>query len=265
ALDEDSAGRSFAGQLESYLSVPCTAVAEKAAAVWRSGFSERVLAYRSGKEKGPVSQPAPAVVIQRMLNAQCAGVAFTADPVSGRRGVVVISAVLGLGSVLVSGETDADLYEIDRNGNIVRTVAARKSCAAHNSSAAEQNTRVLSDEQAREIAVLARQVARRMGREQDIEWAIESGKIYVLQTRPITTLRDLPDPDAARSVWDNSNITESYSGVTTPLTFSFALAAYESVYRELCRILKVSEGKIAAHEQILRNMLGLIRGRVYYN
>lgn len=265
AVDEDSADRSFAGQLESYLSVPGTAVAEKAAAVWRSGFSERVLAYRSGKEKAPVSQPAPAVVIQRMLNAQCAGVAFTADPVSGRRGVVVISAVFGLGSVLVSGETDADLYEIDRNGNIVRTVATRKSCAAHNRNAAEQNARVLSDEQARDIAVLARQVARRMGREQDIEWAIESGKIYVLQTRPITTLRDLPDPDAARSVWDNSNITESYSGVTTPLTFSFALAAYESVYRELCRILKVSERKIAAHEQILRHMLGLIRGRVYYN
>jgi pyruvate,water dikinase len=117
----------------------------------------------------------------------------------------------------------------------------------------------------RDIAALARQIARRMGREQDIEWAIENGTVYVLQTRPITTLRDLPDPDAVRNIWDNSNITESYSGIITPLTFSFALSAYEGVYRELCRVLKVPETKIAAHEQILRHMLGLIRGRVYYN
>jgi rifampicin phosphotransferase len=273
AADEDSANRSFAGQLESYLSVPPYAVADKAAAVWRSGFSERVLEYRSREQKGSVSNLAPAVVIQRMIDAQSAGVAFTADPVSGRRGVVVISAVFGLGSALVSGEADADVYEIDRSGNIVRAfVAAKKIRVAHDtaaggrqSSSEVQNARVLTDEQAREIAALARQISRRMGREQDIEWAIESGKIYVLQTRPITTLRDLPDPDAVRSLWDNSNITESYSGITTPLTFSFALAAYERVYRELCRILKVSESKIARHEQILGHMLGLIRGRVYYN
>jgi rifampicin phosphotransferase len=252
AAEEDSVSRSFAGQLESYLSVSPDAVAEKAAAVWRSGFSERVLAYRSGEQKGSALNAAPAVVVQRMINAQCAGVAFSADPVSGRRGVVVVSAVFGLGAALVSGESDADVYEVDRNGNIVRTVVAAR-------------TRVLSDEQAREIAALARQISRRMGREQDIEWAIENGKIYVLQTRPITTLRDLPDPDAVRSIWDNSNITESYSGITTPLTFSFALAAYEGVYRELCRILQVPEKKIAAHEQILRHMLGLIGGRVYYN
>jgi len=275
AAEEDSVNRSFAGQLESYLSIPADAVAEKAAAVWRSGFSERVLAYRLGMEKALASKAAPAVIVQRMIDAHCAGVAFSADPVSGRRGVVVISAVFGLGTSLVSGESDADVYQVDRAGKILLTgVAAKKvpirevTTAAGRVSSLDvrpQNTRVLSDDQARDIAALARQISRRMGREQDIEWAIENGKIYVLQTRPITTLRDLPDPEAVRSIWDNSNITESYSGITTPLTFSFALAAYEGVYRELCRILKVPGSKIAAHEQILRHMLGLIRGRVYYN
>src|SRR5581483_9024937 len=89
--------------------------------------------------------------------------------------------------------------------------------------------------------------------------------LYVLQTRPITTLTDLPDPDAVRNIWDNSNITESYSGVTTPLTFSFARCAYEGVYREFCRILKVPERKLAANDHVFSHMLGLIRGRVYYN
>jgi phosphohistidine swiveling domain-containing protein len=277
ALDEDSADCSFAGQLESYLCVPGDVVAERAAAVWRSGFSERVLAYRSGKENPSVPKRAPAVVIQRMIDAQSAGVVFSADPVSGRLGIVVISAVFGLGMALVGGESDADVYEIDRSGKISRTVVATKKIRLCHDAAApgrvspcnipsgEQTARVLTDEQARDIAALSRQISRRMGRAQDIEWAIENGKIYVLQARPITTMRDLPDPDAVRTIWDNSNITESYSGITTPLTFSFARAAYEAVYRELCRILKVPDSKIAANEQILRNMLGLIRGRVYYN
>ena len=276
AEEEDAANRSFAGQLESYLSVSADAVAAKTAAVWRSGFSERVLAYRSGEQKGSASNAAPAVLVQRMIDAQCAGVAFSADPVTGRRGVVVISAVFGLGTSLVSGESDADVYEVDRNGKILRVVPARKDGVPHESVAppaksladarsGTQNTRVLSGQEVQQIAALSRQISRRMGREQDIEWAIENGRIYVLQTRPITTLCNLADPDAVRSIWDNSNITESYSGITTPLTFSFALAAYEGVYRELCRILKVPESKIAAHEEILRHMLGLIRGRVYYN
>ncbi len=277
AADEDALDCSFAGQLESYLSVPADAISEKVAAVWRSGFSERVLRYRTSNGRPLFPTRAPAVVIQRMVNAQAAGVAFSADPVNGRRGVVVISAVLGLGTALVSGESDADVYEVDRSGMISRAVVATKKIKHCHDPAApegvspcevpsvEQNTRVLTDEQARDIAAMARQISRRLGCAQDIEWAIEYGTVYVLQARPITTLRDLPDPDAARSIWDNSNITESYSGITTPLTFSFARAAYEAVYRELCRVLKVADSKIAAQEQTLRHMLGLIRGRVYYN
>src|SRR5262249_29807307 len=67
------------------------------------------------------------------------------------------------------------------------------------------------------------------------------------------------------NLWDNSNIAESYNGITTPLTFSFARKAYEEVYRQFCRILAVPESKIAASDSVFRHMLGLIRGRVYYN
>ena len=277
AADEDSFNCSFAGQLESYLCVPAEAVAEKVAAVWRSGFSERVLEYRSGKGRSLAPTMAPAVVIQRMVDAKSSGVAFSADPVTGRRGIVVISAVWGLGTALVSGDSDADIYEVDRRGQIIRAlIATRKMRHCHDPAALagvsvcrlvseDQNSRVLTDDQARDIADIARRISRRLGQAQDIEWAIENGKLYLLQARPITTLRDLPDPDAARNIWDNSNITESYSGITTPLTFSFARAAYEAVYRELGHVLKVADSKLAAHGQTLQHMLGLIRGRVYYN
>lgn len=115
------------------------------------------------------------------------------------------------------------------------------------------------------IAELARKASRHFGKPQDIEWAIERGRLYLLQSRPITALQTLPDPAGERNLWDNSNIAESYGGITTPLTFSFARRAYESVYREFCRILRVSESVIQDNDTTFRRMLGLIRGRVYYN
>jgi rifampicin phosphotransferase len=128
-----------------------------------------------------------------------------------------------------------------------------------------RDQRVLSAVQAAEVARLARRAAAVFGQPQDVEWAIAGERLYLLQSRPITTLRGVADPDGERNIWDNSNIIESYSGVTTPLTFSFARHVYEGVYRQFCHILRVPRKKIAANQGTFRNMLGLIRGRVYYN
>ena len=98
---------------------------------------------------------------------------------------------------------------------------------------------VLTDAQAAAVAALARKSARHFGRPQDIEWALEQGRVLLLQSRPITTLAGLADPDGGRRIWDNSNIAESYGGITTPLTFSFARTVYEEVYRQFCVILAV--------------------------
>ncbi|MHB1225529.1 MAG: PEP-utilizing enzyme, partial [Gemmatimonadaceae bacterium] len=100
---------------------------------------------------------------------------------------------------------------------------------------------------------------------QDIEWALHDGRLVLLQSRPITSLATLADPDGAIAVWDNSNIVESYGGVTTPLTYTFARMVYEAVYRQFCRMLAVPEARIAAHAATFRCMIGLVRGRVYYN
>jgi phosphohistidine swiveling domain-containing protein len=277
ATDEDGAEDSFAGQLASFLFVKREAVAARVADVWRSGFTERIIEYRRQRGLTPAIVAAPAVLVQRMIDPASAGVAFSADPVCGRRSVAVVSAVFGTGTALVGGEADADVYEIGRDGNIERETIAHKTMRhsfapdAEEGVAAEalagemRDRRVLSADQAAEVAKLARDAAAIFGLPQDIEWAISEGKTWLLQSRPITTLRSLPDPEGVLNIWDNSNIIESYSGVTTPLTFSFARHVYQGVYRQFCRILSVPSVKIAANESTFRNMLGLIQGRVYYN
>jgi len=275
--DEDGAGHSFAGQFESVLWVdPRSPRAVTAAllTVWRSGFSERVIVYRM-KHGLPATPAPPTVLVQRMVNATSAGVAFSADPISGRRAIAVVSSVFGLGSALVNGETDADTFRVDLDSKIVERTIATKRCAHRPTgrdgveavALPEDQSSVpsISDAQAIAIAALARRSARFFERAQDIEWAIENNSIYLLQSRPITSLAGLPDPEGERLVWDNSNIAESYAGVTTPLTFSFARYVYEHVYRQFCRLMRVREDIIADHATMFANMLGIARGRVYYN
>lgn len=282
ASDEDGAAHSFAGQLESFLHVGAEALAHRVAAVWHSGFSTRILAYR--RQHGlPMPPPVPAVLVQRMIDARVSGVAFSADPVSGRRAVAVVSAVPGLGTAIVSGECDADSWHVDRASAagatpsiLDRQIANKRrvhrpdadapgGVAAHDLDDTAARAAALSDEEVRAVAALARRAAAHFGRPQDIEWAYEGSTLWLLQSRPITSLAAIADPDAERRLWDNSNIVESYSGVTTPLTFSFTSEIYEHVYRQFCRIMRVPRRAIAASDDAFRNMLGLIRGRMYYN
>jgi pyruvate,water dikinase len=277
AVDEDGSQHSFAGQLDTFLFVTADNVCEKVAAVWRSGFSDRILEYR--RQRGIASSPssAPAVLVQRMVDADVSGVAFSADPVTGRRSLAVVSAVPGLGTALVGGEAAADVFKVDRTGKIVERQIARKNISHVFDSAAELGVSAvtlseaegtkpsLTDDQAVTVARLARDAAQVFGRSQDIEWAIKGDELFLLQSRPITTLLDLADPEGALNLWDNSNITESYNGITTPLTFSFARYVYEGVYRQFCVIMRVPKAKIAANERTFARMLGLIQGRIYYN
>jgi pyruvate,water dikinase len=276
ASDEDGAQHSFAGQLDSFLFVGPGDVPGKVAAVWRSGFGERVRAYRREHGLDPTPRP-PAVLVQRMVAADVSGVAFGADPVSGRRGVAVVAAVYGLGTALVSGDADADTWHVGRDGhNLECKIAAKR--VAHGPApdapegvapapvAAELAEKpALTDEQVRAVAELVRRTGKHFGRPQDIEWALEGGKPFLLQSRPITSLAGVADPDGVANLWDNSNIAESYNGVTTPLTFSFARRVYEAVYREFCKILRVPRAALERNEDIFPRMLGLVRGRVYYN
>jgi pyruvate,water dikinase len=246
---EDGGGHSFAGQFESHLEVSAERVPEKIEAVRMSARSEGVLSYC--REQGLPEPGVPTVLVQRMIDPRCAGVAFSMDPVCGRRGVAVVSAVAGTGEKLVSGVVDGEDWQVDRQGAVV---------------SAPKEGLILTNDDVRAVAELARRCETACGRPQDIEWAIDrAGKLWLLQSRPITTLAKRSDPDDTLRVWDNSNIAESYGGVTTPLTFSFARRIYESVYREFCKLMSVPAERIERSEEVFPRMLGLVRGRVYYN
>jgi len=274
AVDEDGGEHSFAGQLDSFLAVRPAEIAGKVAAVWRSAFSERILAYRASRHLGPPRPPA--VLVQRLIPAAAAGVAFSADPVDGRWGVAVISAVVGLGTRLVGGEGAADTWRVNRAGKIIARDVVEKSHAHRakpgdsgegvaDAPVADPRAPALTDAQVTAVAGLARRCAHARGRPQDIEWAFQGGELFLLQSRPITTLATMADPDGRAALWDNSNIAESYGGVTTPLTYSFARRAYEEVYRQFCRLMGVREKAIADHAETFRAMIGCVRGRVYYD
>jgi len=286
---EDGAQRSFAGQFESVLGVQVSA-GDAAALwpalrrVWASAAGAHALAYR-GEQSG--RGLAMAVVFQEMVDPAVSGVVFSADPVSGDRDVAVVSAVLGLGEGLVSGELDADDYRVRFSNGVA---AAPEVTVAHKPQAvrldrtggtrledvpeAVRDAPALSDAEATAIARVARAIAVASGTPQDIEWALAgpSRELVVLQARSITTLA-APAPAAStptaergeRHVWDNSNIIESYGGVTLPLTYTFARSVYEDVYRQFCRLMGTPEVLIRSHEPVFANMLGHVRGRVYYD
>lgn len=273
ALDEDGRQHSFAGQFESYLYVKKDAVLDRIKDVWRSVFSERVLSYRQANHLGP--SLGIGVIIQEMVDADTAGVAFGMNPVTGNRKEKLISAVFGVGEGLVSGELEADNYII-ANGRIDRQTVRKKQKMVLNPNGdggtvlldvprINQNDQAISDGILWQLSGLLDKLRQTFGLFQDVEFAVKDEQLYILQARPVTGLSTLPDPTNEYIVWDNSNIVESYPGVTTPLTFSFISQSYETAYKIFVSILGVDEQTIDRHQRVFANMLGFINGRVYYN
>lgn len=247
---EDGIDKSHAGQFLSLLNIPASGVLTAAGQVWASGFSETIAEYRRVHHIDEIDPPA--IIVQHMVAARAAGVAFSADPVTGRRGRVVISAIDGLGDALVSGEVDGEDWIVEADTHAVLS--------------GPENPVVLSPSDVTAVADLAVRIELAFGVPQDIEWAFLGKDIFILQARPITTaLRAPAMPDAAITIFDNSNIVESYPGLVSPLTYSFAQYAYARVYQAFVRLLGVSEDAIASNTQVFENMLGRIDGRVYYN
>jgi phosphohistidine swiveling domain-containing protein len=163
---EDSEQASFAGQFETVLNVDLSGLADAVLRCWRSARTDRVKVYAG--DQGPGSM---AVLIQPMIAAEAAGVAFTTDPVSGQHRTV-IEAVEGLGERLVSGSATPERWTLEEDGSIRAPSVAT----------------ALDPDKARAIGDLSRRVEDHLGHPQDIEWAIAGGSLWLLQARPITTL-----------------------------------------------------------------------------
>jgi pyruvate,water dikinase len=204
ATAEDSPGASFAGQQDTFLNVRGqTAILEHVRRCWASLFSERAVTYRlrNGFDHRSVLM---AVVVQRMVFPDAAGVLFTADPVTGNRKVASVDAGFGLGEALVSGLVSPDVYKV-RDGEVVARTVARKRLAVHASPGGgteqrsvereRQERPVLTDAQVVRLAHLGRRIEAHFGRPQDIEWCLVGDEFEIVQSRPITTLFPIPAAD----------------------------------------------------------------------
>jgi pyruvate,water dikinase len=187
AIGEDGAESSFAGQHETVLDVRgVDAIVDAVLACWRSASSDRAIAYK--KERGITAPSRVAVLVQELVPADTAAIAFSADPVSGDRGTVVIDACLGLGEAIASGTVTPDTYALRKSDVAVlkRTIAGERAA--------------LDDKQVREIARLAIALEAEAGVPVDVECAFAAGTLYLIQSRPITTLREPVEFDVA---WDD--------------------------------------------------------------
>ena len=253
SVDEDLSGSTFAGQFDSFLEVQVADVASRIGDVVASVNNPHLIEYfRSRGFQGQVS--APAVIVQRMINADVAGVAFAVDPVSGDPNVVSVAAVRGTGEKLVSGEVHGESWRVGPDG---------KPEIDH--SETEANRPALTRRQVQRVARLARRVSAAVGTPQDIEWAIKGRSLYLLQSRDITAVGSGAAVKEHYALWDNSNIVESYGGITTPLTFSVARTAYREAYRHYCLVVGMRRKVVEDNAQTFDQMIGLLHGRVYYN
>lgn len=277
AMEEDGGEYSFAGQFKSVLFVPFHKLNQAIQEVWQSLSSAHIETYCKQHNLPPPTRMA--IVIQQMIPAETAGVCFGMNPINGKRNETLISAVFGLGEGLVSGNLNADTFTVSPAWGpepaIASTISKKTTGIFWNPQGDgicerpieehKQDQPTLSTAEILAITAASEKLKTALLKPQDIEFAYLDGALYLLQTRPITGLHRMADPSGEKIIWDNSNIIESYPGVTTPLTFGFILQMYESVYIQLCRLLGVSEKDLIDNHHLFANMLGLIQGRVYYN
>lgn len=202
ATAEDLPDLSFAGQQDTYLNILGEdALLDAVKRCWASLWTARAIGYRArnGIAHEDVSL---AVVIQQMVQSEASGVLFTANPLTGKRGETVIDATLGLGEALVSGQVEPDHYVVDSsNGNAIHKILGAKALkiTGKDSGGTEIQTgsaadrQALPDEHILKLAALGRQAETHFGSPQDMEWAWADGQVYVVQSRPVTSLYPLPD------------------------------------------------------------------------
>ncbi|MBI3619823.1 phosphoenolpyruvate synthase [Candidatus Roizmanbacteria bacterium] len=216
ATAEDLPNASFAGQQETYLNVKGDAVLiQKVKECWASLFTERAIYYRheQGFDHFKVGL---AAVVQRMVQSEKSGIAFSIDPVSNDRHKIVIEAIFGLGEYIVQGKVTPDHYEVSKgsfsllqkkvsyqNVKYVKRGTENKEVAL---SRLEGSRPKLSNEEIVRIALQVADIEKHYYFPQDIEWAIEKGRIYIVQSRPITTMNTSSKINESESLEDQPDL-----------------------------------------------------------
>ena len=239
---EDGEFASFAGQFDTFLNVPHDEVPAKIKEIVESLNSDSVKAYceKSGTSIEDIKMN---IIVQDMVDADVAGVMFTANP-QGILNESVITVGRGLGEGVVSSRVDTTSYYYNLTDNIYYF---------------EGKEDLLPNEKIEELVKTAEGIKKLFGEFLDIEFAVKDDVIYILQVRAITTLKT-DDP----LIMDNSNIVESYPGISLPLTTSFVDLVYSGVFKGVSRRVLKNDKELNKHEDVFLNMTGHVNGRVYY-
>ena len=225
SMDEDRESFSGAGQYESKLNISSPSQLVEAVQYCRySGFSTRVRTYNKNQGISPeMEEQAIPVIIQKMIQPSVAGVIFTADPLTGSRGHMVLEAAPGSGENVVDGNSKTTSYIIDRN---------RKKILV-------SGEPLISEYLLEELKTGAEKAEKAAGRPLDMEWAIDlQNKLWWLQSRPITTLKpEMLDSTITDDNWilSTGNIGEVFPGSITPLTFTTAGVALDKGMQQMYR------------------------------
>ncbi|MEV7849184.1 rifamycin-inactivating phosphotransferase [Streptomyces cyaneofuscatus] len=230
ATAEDLPTASFAGQQDTYLNVVGPAeVLRHVSRCWASLFTERAVAYRrrNGIDHRAVQM---AVVVQRMVFPEAAGVLFTADPLTGNRRTATVDAGFGLGEALVSGLVNPDVFTVRDGAVIARAIAAKQRAVHALPGGGTQEVEVdpqrqerpaLTDAQVLRLVELGRRIEAHFGRPQDIEWCLADDGFRIVQSRPITTVYPIPHAgDQERHVYVSVGHQQMMTDAMKPLGLS---------------------------------------------
>lgn len=248
AAAEDGQDASFAGQLESVLGVTSPGQLEDAIrAVWASLWSERSLLYARHRGLGSMHM---GVIVQEQVSARYSGVLFTRNPVAVAPGEeCVIEYTAGLGDRLVAGEITPNRARVRHSDlSVIRDDAS----AGSTEPALPETTLV-------QLARIGLELEQALGAPQDVEWSVDGEGVVLLQARPVTATA------AGQVVWTNANIAENFPGVVSPFLYSIVARGYTAYFRNLGLGFGVSRRRIAAMSGVLREIVGLQGGRLYYN
>lgn len=280
ATAEDLPDLSFAGQQDTYLNIMGEeALLGGVVNCWASLWTARAIGYRARNDISH-TDAALAVVVQRMVQSEASGVLFTANPLSGKRAEAVIDATLGLGEALVSGQVVPDHYVVDReSGSILQKTLGDKALTITSVDGGGTVTRTvnaagqqaLPDKCILELAELGKQAEEAFGGPQDMEWALADRRLYVVQSRPVTSLYPLPQaaPDGrlemllSFGVWQGMldpytpigqdvfrylivGFTRKFGGDADPREQRVMLAAGERLFVNLTDLLQNQTGRDVA-------------------
>ncbi len=275
ATAEDSATASFAGVHESFLNIrELSNIVKAIKGCYASLWTPRAVAYRR-KMGFDDDKVAAAVVIMELIPAEAAGVAFSCDPHTGRRDRITISANYGLGESVVSGSVEPDEYLLDPRILLLKIlgkkIGSKKQCTRSRSGNGTElvnsgdcaNKQVLDDSRITELGLLTLRVYEALGSgivHQDMEWAFDGNRFFVLQARPVTNLREptFPEIEGQPVIWSNANLKDVMPQVQSTITWNLASCM-------LPRMMSASLQATGYHVPPGISWVRLYKGRGYFN